>query len=76
MKRVPQLHGSAASSAELKKHSNNDAKCRDCDWVCVPMAGDTYGAWGHEAQTTFSHLATPLAINDNLNKITGSLQFV
>ena len=38
--------GLAASSAELRKHSNNDAKCWDLDWVCVPMAVDTYEAWG------------------------------
>ena len=31
--------GSAASSAELRKHSNNDAKCRDLDCICVPNLG-------------------------------------
>ena len=62
--------GSSTSSAELKKHTNNDAKCSgDLDWVCVPMAVDTYGTWGHEAQTTFSRLATRLAIKTASTKL-------
>ena len=30
--------GSAALSAEEMKHANNDQKCTELNWVCVPMA--------------------------------------
>ena len=46
--------GSAALSAEERKHANNDQKCTELNWVCVPMAVEVYGAWGEEAQRTFS----------------------
>ena len=57
--------GSAALSVEGKKHANNDKKCTEFNWVCVSMAVEVcvpkdvevYGAWGAEAQHTFSRLA-------------------
>ena len=29
--------GLAAQMTELRKHSSNDAKCNELDWVCVPL---------------------------------------
>ena len=30
--------GSAALSTEIRKHENNDQKCSELSWVCVPIA--------------------------------------
>ena len=53
----------AALSAETRKHAANDPKCRELGWMCIPMAVETYGNWGKEAQHMFSRLATYLAIH-------------
>ena len=45
-------------SAETRKHAANDPKCRELGWMCIPMAVETYGNWGREAQHMFSRLAT------------------
>ena len=36
--------------------------------VCVPLAVEKYGNWGREAHTTFTRLATRLAISLSLPK--------
>ena len=41
--------GAAARSAEERKHRANDVKCAELGWSCVPLAVETYGAWGDEA---------------------------
>ena len=49
--------GIAAYTAECRKHSSNDPKCRELGWVCIPLAIKTYGNWGNwgkEAQHAFS----------------------
>ena len=40
-----------------RKHVANDPKCAELGWTCVPLAVETYGNWGREAQETFSRLA-------------------
>ena len=47
----------AAVAAESRKHVANDPKCFELGWTCVPLAVETYGNWGVEAQETFSRLA-------------------
>ena len=54
--------GAAAQSAEERKHRANDVKCAELGWSCVPLAVETYGAWGVEAQCTFSRLASLLSV--------------
>eukprot|EP00731_Ephydatia_muelleri_P007211 Em0003g1459a len=54
--------GSATGNAEARKHTANDQKCRELGWVCVPLAVETYGCWGEEAQCSVSHLAARLAL--------------
>ena len=49
--------GAAALEAEVQKHRANDPKCSELGLVCVPLAVETYGNWGKEAQATFSRLA-------------------
>ena len=44
----------AAHKAECRKHSFNDAKCQELGLVCVPLAVESYGNWGKEAQNTFA----------------------
>ena len=60
--------GAAAEEAEARKHGVNDPKCSELGWVCIPLAVKTYGNWGREAQTTFSHLASHLAITTSSHK--------
>ena len=36
--------GVAAHKAECRKHSSNDPKCQELEWVCVPLAVESYGA--------------------------------
>ena len=57
--------GAAAEEAEAMKHKANDPKCSELGWVCIPLAVEMYGNWGREAQTTFSRLASHLAITSS-----------
>ena len=36
--------GSAAASAEVRTHIENDPKCEELGWICVPLAVEAYGA--------------------------------
>ena len=54
--------GAAAEEAEVRKHRANDPKCSELGWMCIILAVETYGNWGREAQSTFSRLASHLAI--------------
>ena len=60
--------GAAAEEAEARKHRANNPKCSELGWVCVPLAVETYGNLGREAQTTFSCLASHLAITTSSHK--------
>ena len=60
--------GAAAEEAEARKHRANDPKCSELGWLCIPLAVETYGNWGREAQTTFSRLASHLAITTSSHK--------
>ena len=37
--------GVAALTTGLRKHLSNDTKCKELDWVCVPLVVESYGAW-------------------------------
>ena len=60
--------GAAARAAELRKHTQNDSKCAELSWKCIPLAVECYGAWGPEALKAFSQVATRLAIRGNTSK--------
>ena len=60
--------GAAAYAAELRKHVANDTRCQELGWTCIPLAVETYGNWGMEAQSVFSHLASLLAIGQAIPK--------
>ena len=60
--------GSAAGKAEVRKHNANDAKCTELGWVCIPLAVETYGCWGVEAQGSISRLAACLALQLQCSK--------
>ena len=49
-------------AADVRKHGVNDCKCAELGWVAIPLAVETYGCWGAEAQSTISRLASRLAI--------------
>ena len=53
--------GSSALVAEARKHNANDFKCAELGWVCIPLAVESYGCWGTEAQQSFSRLEARLA---------------
>ena len=58
--------GSAAASAEVLKHIENDPTCEDLGWICGPLAVEAYGgAWGIEAQRTISSLSCRLCTKTN-----------
>ena len=42
--------GSAAGKAEVRKHNANDLKYTELGWVCIPLAVESYGCLGVEAQ--------------------------
>ena len=60
--------GQAARATEQRKNDENDAKCKELGWVCVPMVVEAYGAWGTEAMESFSLLASRLATSFNRAK--------
>ena len=60
--------GAAAYAAELRKHVANDTRCQELGWTCIPLAVETYGNWGKEAQSVFSRLASLLAISQAIPK--------
>ncbi|KAL5486987.1 hypothetical protein EMCRGX_G019537 [Ephydatia muelleri] len=60
--------GAAAEEAEVRKHRANDPKCSELGWGCIPLAVETYGNWVREAQSTFSRLASHLAIITSSHK--------
>ena len=63
------LHeGAAALAAETRKHVANDARCQALGWSWIPLAVETFGNWGREAQCVFSRLATLLAIRQGRPK--------
>ena len=45
--------GAAANGAELRKLNANSTKCTELGWTCIPMAVETFGHWGREAQECF-----------------------
>ena len=57
--------GQAARATEQRKHNENDAKCKELGWICVPMVVEAYDAWGTEAMESFSLLASHLATSSN-----------
>ena len=60
--------GSAAMAAEIRKHGANDSKCSELGWISIPLAVETYGCWGAEAQCTISRLASRLTIQLQCSK--------
>ena len=60
--------GAAARAAEHRKHTQNDSKCAELSWKCIPLAVECYGAWGPEALKAFSQVAPRLAIRGNTSK--------
>ena len=60
--------GAAARAAELRKHTQNDSKCAELSWKCIPLAVECYSAWSPEALKAFSQVATHLAIRGNTSK--------
>ena len=57
--------GAAVLAAEAHKLHSNGPKCQDLGWSCIPLAVETYGNWGKEAQDTISRLASHLAIHQS-----------
>ncbi|KAL5506304.1 hypothetical protein EMCRGX_G007919 [Ephydatia muelleri] len=60
--------GAAAKATEERKHRNNDAKCEELGWCCIPMVVESYGCWDTEARQALSQLASRLAVRTNTYK--------
>ena len=66
---VVKQSGVAARAAEKRKQLQNDAKCKQLGWRCIPLVVETYGAWGAEAIEVFSTaVASRLAVRTNSTK--------
>jgi hypothetical protein len=65
------LHGAGdsdvISKAAAGKHADNDDKCAELGWICVPLAVDTYGQWCDEAHLAFSEIAMRLAVQTKVS---------
>ena len=57
-----------SKAAEVRKHLKYDVKYSELGWRCIPLAVETYGAWGAEACSTFSFIASWVAIMTNKSK--------
>ena len=55
--------GAVAQAAETQKRMANDQMCTELGWSCVPLAVESYDAWGKEAQKFFALLASQLAVH-------------
>ena len=44
LKELSRFAGVVALSAETRKRAANDRKCRELEWMCIPMAVETYGS--------------------------------
>jgi hypothetical protein len=55
------------SRAAALKHEENDAKCAENGWTCVPLAVDCYGQWCEEAHSFFAQLATSLSVRTSVS---------
>ena len=60
--------GITAVVAESCKYVANDLNCVELWSTCVPLAVETYGNWGREAQEKFSWLASRLAASHSVPK--------
>ena len=57
----------AALTTEARKHEENNPKCAELGWVCIPVVAESYGAWGKEATQLFStncHPKQSVTLND------------
>ena len=70
MLEVGMYQGVSAKSVEHRKHTENDPKCVELAWRCIPSAVESYGAWGPEASKAFSQVATRLAIRGVTDAVT------
>ena len=66
----------AALTTEEQKHDENDPKCSELGWVCIPVVAESYGAWGREATLLFSTVASRIATLSNKPKSVTSLTFM
>ena len=64
------MAGAAALAAETCKLYSNGPKCLELGWTCIPVAVETYGSWGKEAQAMFLRLSSHLAISMSSHKPT------
>ena len=51
-----------------REHTEIDPISVELGWRCIPLAVESYGAWGPEALRAFSQVATRLAIRGNTPK--------
>ena len=51
----------AALTTEARKHQEDNPKCSELGWVCIPVVAESYGAWGKGATQLFSTTASRIA---------------
>ena len=54
--------GLITEEAADRKHRNNNAKCRELGWECIPIVVSTYGGWGSEASVFLDSFSSRVAM--------------
>ena len=45
----------AAIKTEARQHGENNPKCAELGWVCIPVVAESFGAWGERSHATVIH---------------------
>ena len=56
------IPGQITEEAADWEHRNNDAKCRELGWECIPTVISTYGGWGSEASVFLDSFSSRVAM--------------
>ena len=51
--------------AQDRKHQENDTKCSELNWMCIPVAVTPYGTWGSEGKAALKRVIKSFAIRAN-----------
>ena len=66
---------SCLEAAEAIKHLENDTKCQDLGWQCLPIAVTPYGNYGPESLVTLKRLAQRYVANQRVPPSSGHKYF-
>ena len=67
--------GAAARAAELRKYTQNDTKCAELSWKCIPLVVECYGflTSSHSFSHSWEYLYKSMALADLLDHLSHSI---